>query len=76
MELQQGGLHGESSIGYFGVLVQIVAAHLQKNTTSGAAVADVNADNIRPVPSCTDRNQCSECRWIPSCSESVPTPAY
>lgn len=40
----------------------------------GAVAADPNADNIRPAPFFADRSRCSECRWIPFCSESAPTP--
>ena len=46
-----------------------------KDMPYGAAAADPDTDNIRPAPACADRSQCSKCRWIPSCSESVPTPA-
>ena len=45
-----------------------------KDTPCGAVAADPDADNIRPAPSFADRSQCSECRWIPFCSESAPTP--
>ena len=46
-----------------------------KDTPSGAAAADPDADNTRPVPSCADSSQCSGCRWLPFCSESAPIPA-